>query len=159
MLKIIEKLEQKVITNKVLTLPFESRQKSRLKTVLSDGTEVGLMLPRGLLLRGGDCLRAEDGSIIRIVAAAESVSTVKHENLLLIARAAYHLGNRHVALQIGDGWLRFQHDHVLDDMVRGLGLEVIHEMAPFEPEGGAYSEQGQPAHHHHPHPHQHGHSH
>ena len=159
MLKVFEKLEHKVITNKMLTLPFESRQKSRLKTVLNDGTEVGLMLPRGLVLRGGDCLRAEDGSIIRIVAAPESVSTVRHENLLLIARAAYHLGNRHVALQIGEGWLRYQHDHVLDDMVRGLGLVVLHEMEPFEPEGGAYSEQSEHTHHHHSHTHQHGHSH
>jgi urease accessory protein len=159
MLKIFEKLEHKVITNKVLTLPFELRQKSRLKTQLGDGTEVGLMLPRGLILRGGDCLRAEDGSIIRVVAAAESVSTVRHQDLLSIARVSYHLGNRHVSLQIGDGWLRYQHDHVLDDMVRGFGLEVIHEIAPFEPEGGAY---GDHEHHHghlyHEHPHD-GHSH
>jgi urease accessory protein len=156
MLKVFEKLEQKVITNKVLTLPFESRQKSRLKTALNDGTEVGLMLPRGLILRGGDCLRAEDGSIIRVVAAPESVSTVRHQDLLSIARASYHLGNRHVALQIGDGWLRYQHDHVLDDMVRGLGLEVTHEIAPFEPEGGAY---GEHEHYHHHEHHLDGHSH
>lgn len=156
MLKIFEKLEHKVITNKVLTLPFESRQKSRLKTVLNDGTEVGLMLPRGLILRGGDCLRAEDGSIIRVVAAPESVSTVRHQDLLSIARVSYHLGNRHVALQIGDGWLRYQHDHVLDDMVRGLGLEVTHEIAPFEPEGGAY---GEHEHYHHHEHHLDGHSH
>lgn len=158
MLKVFEKLEQKVITNKVLTLPFESRQKSRLKTELNDGTEIGLMLPRGLVLRGGDCLRAEDGSIIRVVAAPENVSIVRHHNLLLIARASYHLGNRHVALQIGDGWLRYQQDHVLDDMVRGLGLEVAHELAPFEPEGGAYSEHAEHGHHHN-HSHNDGHSH
>ena len=138
MLKIFEKLEHKVITNKVLTLPFELRQKSRLKAALNDGTEVGLMLPRGLVLRGGDCVRAEDGMIIRIVAAPENVSTARHINLLQLARASYHLGNRHVALQVGDGWLRYQHDHVLDDMVRGLGLDVIQESAAFEPEGGAY---------------------
>ena len=138
MLKIFEKLEHKVITNKVLTLPFELRQKSRLKAALNDGTEVGLMLPRGLVLRGGDCVRAEDGMIIRIVAAPENVSTARHTDLLQLARASYHLGNRHVALQVGDGWLRYQHDHVLDDMVRGLGLDVIQQSAAFEPEGGAY---------------------
>ena len=140
MLKIFEKLEHKVITNKVLTLPFELRQKSRLKAALNDGTEVGLMLPRGLVLRGGDCVRAEDGMIIRIVAAPENVSTARHTDLLQLARASYHLGNRHVALQVGDGWLRYQHDHVLDDMVRGLGLDVIQQSAAFEPEGGAYGD-------------------
>ena len=153
MLKIFDILDQPQATDLVLTLPFELRQKSRLKATLNNGTEVGLMLPRGHLLRGGDCLRAEDDSIIRIEAADEQVSTVKHDDPLMIARASYHLGNRHVALQIGDGWLRYQHDHVLDDMVKGLGLDVIFESAPFEPEGGAYGG------HSHSHNHQHSHSH
>jgi len=138
MLKVFEILDQPEDTTLVLNLPFELRQKSRLKVALNNGTEVGLMLPRGHLLRGGDCLRAEDGSIIRIEAADETVSTVRHSDPLMIARASYHLGNRHVPLQIGTGWLRYQHDHVLDDMVRGLGLEVSCEAAPFEPEAGAY---------------------
>ena len=138
MLKVFEKLDHPQTADAVLTLPFELRQKSRLKAVLNDGTEVGLMLSRGQLLRGGDCLRAEDGLIICIEAAVEDVSTVRHENPVMIARAAYHLGNRHVPLQVGEGWLRYQHDHVLDDMVRGLGLQVDFESAPFEPEGGAY---------------------
>lgn len=159
MLKIFEKLEHKVITNKLLVLPFESRQKSRLKTALNDGTAVGLMLPRGLILRGGDCLRAEDGSIIRVVAAPENVSTVSDQDVLNIARVSYHLGNRHVSLQIGTGWIRYQQDHVLDDMVRGFGLKVLHEVAPFEPEGGAYAEHGH-SHGNHHQAHQHdGHAH
>ena len=158
MLKVFEKLDPPEQADHVLTLPFELRQKSRLKAELNNGQEVGLMLPRGLLLRGGDCLRAEDGSVIRIEAADESVSTVHHDDLLMIAKASYHLGNRHVPLQIGNGWLRYQYDHVLDDMVRGLGLNVIHEVAPFEPEGGAYG--GSHGHHHeHDHNHEHQHSH
>lgn len=138
MLKVFEILQQPVETELVLTLPFELRQKSRLKARLNTDVEVGLMLPRGHLLRGGDCLKAEDGSVIKIQAADEDVSTVYHADPLMIARASYHLGNRHVALQIGTGWLRYQHDHVLDEMVKGLGLEVKFESAPFEPEGGAY---------------------
>lgn len=157
MLKVLEKLAQPEQTECTLSLPFELRQKSRLKAVLNDGTEVGLMLERGKLLRGGDCLRAENGLIIRIEADNEEVSTVKHSDPLMIARASYHLGNRHVALEIGEGWLRYQHDHVLDDMVRGLGLEVVFESAPFEPEGGAYG--GHSTSHGHSHQHSHDHAH
>ena len=151
MLKIFEILEQAEDTDKTLTLPFELRQKSRLKAELNDGTQVGLMLQRGRVLRGGDCLRAEDGSVISVEAASEQVSTVQHEDPWMIARASYHLGNRHVPLQIGEGWLRYQHDHVLDDMVKGLGLEVISESAPFEPESGAYGEHTHSHSHHHDH--------
>lgn len=158
MLKVFEKLDQPQPASRTLTLPFELRQKSRLRATLDNGDEIGLMLPRGLILRGNDCVRAEDGTIIRIDAAAESVSTVHHSDVLLLTRAAYHLGNRHVALQVGEGWLRYQQDHVLDDMVRGLGLNVQHEMAAFEPESGAYGEHG--GHHHsHDHAHEHAHTH
>jgi len=149
MLKIFERIENDAEPQGILILPFELRQKSRLKTTLQDGREVGLMLNRGELLRSGDCLRAEDGSIIKVEAAPETVSTASHDNKLVLARACYHLGNRHVALQIGDGWLRYLHDHVLDDMVKGLGLEIKVEQAPFEPEGGAYGG----------HSHSHGHAH
>jgi urease accessory protein len=121
-----------------LVLPFEQRQKSRLRTKLSSGEEVGLLLDRGMVLRGGDKLLADDGRVIEVVAASESVSTVICDDPWQLARASYHLGNRHVSLQIGKGWLRYQHDHVLDDMVRGLGLRVATCTAPFEPEAGAY---------------------
>lgn len=146
----------------VLTLPFELRQKSRLKAQLDDGTEVGLVLSRGELLRGGDYLRAENNLLIQVAAAAESVSTVRHDDPLMLARASYHLGNRHVPLQISKDWLRYAHDHVLDDMVRGLGLLVEHEMAPFEPEGGAYGgghHHGDSHSHRHDHEHEHNHAH
>lgn len=121
-----------------LCLPFDQRCKSRLRARLADGAEVGLFLPRGTILRGGDRLRADDGSIIAVVAAAERVCEVRADPLAL-ARAAYHLGNRHVAVELGDGWLRFGADHVLADMVRGLGLAVTEIEAPFEPEAGAYA--------------------
>ena len=159
MLKVFEILETPQPTELVLTLPFEMRQRSRFGAELSNGAEVALILPRGHLLRGGDCLRAEDGSVFRIEAADEDVSTVFNDDAKMLARASYHLGNRHVFLQIGDGWVRYQHDHVLDDMLRGLGLEVSFESAPFEPEGGAY---GAHSHDHgkqHSDEHQHDHSH
>lgn len=159
MLKVYEKLEQPQQSAITLTLPFDMRQKSRLKASLNNGIEIGMMLPRGHLLRGGDCLRAEDGSIIRIEAAKEDVSTVHHDDPVMIARVSYHLGNRHVALQIGEGWVRYQHDHVLDDMVRGLGLNVIFESASFEPEGGAYGGHSHSHGHAHSHDHDHDHSH
>jgi len=121
-----------------LILPFDQRAKSRLRTQLSSGEEAALLLERGTVLRGGDKLQTEDGRLVQVVAAPETVSTVTAEQAAMLARAAYHLGNRHVALQIGPGWLRYLHDHVLDDMVRGLGFQVITETAPFEPEAGAY---------------------
>ena len=121
-----------------LVLPFQLRNKSRLRTALDTGEEVGLILERGSILRGGDLLLAEDGRVVEVVAEPEIVSTVRASEPVALCRASYHLGNRHVALQIGDGWVRYQHDHVLDDMVRGLGLAVTVEQAPFEPEAGAY---------------------
>jgi urease accessory protein len=121
-----------------LVLPFQLRNKSRLRTTLETGEEVGLILERGSILRGGDLLLADDGRVVQVVAEPETVSTVRASEASALCRASYHLGNRHVALQIGDGWVRYQHDHVLDEMVRGLGLCVTVEQAPFEPEAGAY---------------------
>ncbi|MEJ1965887.1 MAG: urease accessory protein UreE [Gammaproteobacteria bacterium] len=140
-----------------LVLPFELRQKSRLRARLASGSEVGLFLERGIVLRGGDLLLAEDGTVIEVVAALETVSTVRDPSATRLARAGYHLGNRHVPVEIGDGWLRYGHDHVLDDMVQGLGLTVVVEQAPFEPEGGAYG--GHSHSHGHDHSHDHGHEH
>lgn len=158
-LKVYERLaevtEDEKQTKSSLTLPFDLRQKSRLKAQLDDGTDVGLVLSRGELLRGGDYLRAENGLVIKIIAAPESVSTVEHSDSLMLARASYHLGNRHVPLQINKDWLRYTHDHVLDDMLKGLGLEVKCETAPFEPEAGAYGG----GHKHGDDEHQHSHSH
>ena len=121
-----------------LVLPFDLRQKSRLRTHLESGEEVGLFLERGTVLRGGDCLQSEDGRIVQVVAAPEAVYQVTCATLLDLTRAAYHLGNRHVPLQVGDNWLRLGADGVLKDMLIGLGAQVIAETVPFEPEAGAY---------------------
>lgn len=159
-LKVHQRLEKNNLEHQAnLTLPFEIRQKSRLKATLDDGTEVGLMLPRGGLLRGGDLLQAEDGTIIKIVAAPESVSKVTHEDSLMLMRASYHLGNRHVPLQVEKDYLCYVHDHVLDEMVRGLGLAVECVTEPFEPEGGAYGGGHHHSHSDNEHSHSHQHSH
>ncbi|MCK9193253.1 MAG: urease accessory protein UreE [Nevskia sp.] len=128
-----------------LILPFDQRSKSRLLAQLSSGEDVGLILERGFVLRNGDKLLADDGRVVEVVAAEETVSTVRCDDPWRLARAAYHLGNRHVPVQIGAGWLRYRHDHVLDDMLRGQAFDVAVENAPFEPEGGAYGG----GHHHH----------
>jgi len=125
-----------------LVLPFEQRQKTRQRLKLASGREIGVQLPRGTVLRGGDRLRADDGTVIEVVAAPERVSTVRCRDLRELARAAYHLGNRHVALEVGDGWVRYLTDHVLDAMVAQLGLPVAHEVEAFEPEAGAYGGHG-----------------
>jgi urease accessory protein len=90
------------------------------------------------VLRGGDLLRLSDQRVAKVLAAKESVSTVQSSVPRALMRAAYHLGNRHIPLEIGEGYLRYLHDHVLDAMVRDLGLTVRADSAPFEPEGGAY---------------------
>jgi urease accessory protein len=118
-----------------LILSFEQRQKSRLRAKLESGEEVALVLPRGRVLRGGDRVTTTDGRIVEIVGAPEKLLHVEAESL---ARVAYHLGNRHVAVQFGEGFLRIAEDHVLEDMLRGLGARVSHVEAPFEPEAGAY---------------------
>jgi urease accessory protein len=151
-----------------LKLPFESRQKSRLKTKLVSGEEVGLILPRGEILRGGDLVTASDGRVIEVVAEPEKLLNIESKEL---AKISYHLGNRHVAVQVGEGFLRIAEDHVLEEMVRKLGANVSHLEAPFEPEAGAYAgghhqhdEMGHGGkihdhHHDHDHPHEHDHVH
>jgi urease accessory protein len=156
MLTISQRLQQPRAADARLLLPFELRSRSRFRAQLVGGEEVGVILARGQVLRGGDLLLAEDGRVIEVAAANETVSTVHSGEPQALARAAYHLGNRHVALQIGDGWLRYCHDHVLDDMLQGLGLIVTVEQAPFEPEAGAYHVAADGGHSH---AHSHGHGH
>ena len=121
-----------------LALPFEMRSRSRYRTVLASGTPAGVVLPRGTILRGGDKVRASDGRIVEVVAAPEALLEARCTGTLL-ARAAYHLGNRHVAVEVGEGWLRVQQDRVLEAMLCGLGVDVVPVTAPFEPEAGAYA--------------------
>lgn len=147
-----------------IELDFQQRQKSRHKATTRCGQVLGWFLERGRVLEDGDVLLCSDGSEVVVKAADEEVSEVRSDDALLLTRAAYHLGNRHVPLQIESGRLRYQHDHVLDDMVRGLGLTVAICRRPFHPENGAYSGGGGHGHshdggHHHEHHHSHGHSH
>jgi urease accessory protein len=125
-------------------LPFDARCKSRLLVRLDSGEMAALIVERGRQLRHGERIRIDDGREIMVLAADESLLEAAADDPLLLAKAAYHLGNRHVAVQVMQGRLRFLDDHVLADMVKGLGLEVVPVTAPFEPEGGAYG-------HHHAH--------
>ncbi len=139
MMHLTERLAVSGHVDDTLELPFDLRQKSRLRVTLASGREAALFLNRGIILRGGDLLRSEDGqTVVRIVAAQEPVYTVIAPTARALMCAAYHLGNRHVPLQIGDGWLRLEQDYVLRDMLLGLGMQVSETEAPFEPEAGAY---------------------
>jgi urease accessory protein len=127
-----------------MVLAFDQRQKSRGLARLVSGEEVAVALPRGTMLRGGDLVVASDGRVIEVVAPAEPLLHVECDSPDALARAAYHLGNRHVPVQVGVGWLRLATDHVLQEMLKGLGARVVTIEAPFEPEAGAYG-----AHHRH----------
>src|SRR4051812_25790088 len=160
----------RVSVSERLELPFESRQKSRLKAKLDSGEEVAVLLPRGEILRGGDLVTASDGRVIEIIAVPEKVLHIESSSL---AKVAYHLGNRHVPVEVGETYLRIGEDHVLEEMLRKLGATVSHIEAPFEPEAGAYAGGHQHQHdemghggkihefgeHHHDHDHEHGHKH
>ena len=171
-------LNQKLNTNELgdkkitdtIALPFDERKKGRLRATTTSGAEVGIFVERGEVLRDGSLLASESGEVYQIIAAPEEVTSAHAHDARLFARACYHLGNRHVPLQIGADWLRYQRDYVLDDMLVQLGLHIHHESAPFEPESGAYGEHGghrhshvhgqdDDHHHEHQHAHHHGHDH
>ncbi len=127
----------------VLTLPFADRRRSRLRARLDDGREAALILPHGTVLREGDRVRSADGgAVVTVRAAEETLSWATAGDPLLLARAAYHLGNRHVPVQIGEGYVAYQHDHVLDGMIHEMGLHLQVRLAPFEPEAGGYRQGG-----------------
>jgi urease accessory protein len=141
MIEITRRLERdtaNVQANARLELPFELRQKSRLRTQLENGEDVWLMLARGGILRGGDLLVASDGRVVKVIAQPEQLLHVACDTPFALARAAYHLGNRHVPVEVGEGYLRLAADHVLEQMLIGLGARVTALEAPFEPEAGAY---------------------
>ncbi|WP_290794405.1 urease accessory protein UreE [Halomonas sp.] len=139
-----------------LTLPYERRVLGRLKAVSDSGRELGLFLDRGPVLRDGEGLRAEGGEVVRIRAAVEPVVTARVASGLPLARLAYHLGNRHVQLALGEdargGFVRFPPDHVLEALAERLGAVLEHHEATFDPEPGAYQQAGG-----HSLPHDHGH--
>lgn len=122
-----------------LLLTAEERTRSRFRFVTEEGVPVQLYLARGTMLRDGDLLETDTGGVlVRVRAAAEPVLTARAAEPFLLLRAAYHLGNRHVALELGRDYLRFAPDPVLADMLMQLGLAVIAEAAPLQPEAGAY---------------------
>ena len=154
-----------------LTLDWDVRQKSRFEATDSLGRGVGVFLPRGTVVRGGDVLVAEDGSLVRVEAAPQTVlritACIAHGSPFDLTRAAYHLGNRHVPIELRPDHLQIEPDHVLAEMLRAMHLIVNTVDAPFEPESGAYSSHGAQAHAHthaiadthahaHPEPHVHG---
>jgi urease accessory protein len=143
-----------------ITLDWDTRQKSRFEATDSSGRRVGVFLPRGDCVRGGDVLVAEDGSLVVVEAAPQAVLHIsacpQHGTALDLPRAAYHLGNRHVMLQVLPDALQIEPDPVLADMLRGMHLIVREVQAPFEPETGAYASEhghahGHDDHHHHHH--------
>ncbi len=125
-----------------LRMDFDARQKVRSRSVATNGEVVGIHIERGTSLKDGDCLKGGDGEVFMVRAAGEPLSMVRCEDPLDLARAAYHLGNRHVRLQIEQGRLSYQSDHVLDDMIRKMGFAVQQGVLPFEPEPGAYHSHG-----------------
>jgi len=145
-----------------VSLDWDVRQKSRFDATDSQGRHLGVFLPRGTAVRGGDVLVAEDGSLILVQAAAQAVLEVRtcaeHGSPFDLLRAAYHLGNRHVQLELQPEALLLEPDHVLADMLRQMHLIVRETESAFEPEAGAYATEGH-AHGHHGHSHDHGHDH
>jgi urease accessory protein len=144
-------------------LDWDTRQKSRFDAADSAGRALGFFLPRGTVVRGGDVGVVEDGSLVRVLAAAQPVLVVRHcpdhgtpSDLL---KAAYHLGNRHVAVELKPGHLKFEPDHVLAEMLRRMHLIVSEESSAFEPEGGAYGGGHGHADQAHDHDHDHDHDH
>ncbi|OSZ76357.1 Urease accessory protein UreE [Hydrogenophaga sp. IBVHS1] len=147
-----------------LVLDWDVRQKSRFDATASDERHVGVFLPRGTVVRGGDVLLTQDGSLLRVVAAPQPVMRITacpdhpaQDQAFDLMRAAYHLGNRHVPIELRPDHLKIEPDHVLADMLRAMHLTVVEAREPFEPEGGAYGAQG--ATQGHGHHHDHGHAH
>ena len=146
-------------------LDWDVRQKSRFAATDSAGRELGIFLPRGTLVRGGDVLVAEDGSMVRVIAALQPVLVIthckNHGTPFDLTRAAYHLGNRHVPIELQPDHLKIEPDHVLADMLRAMHLIVTEQNLAFEPEGGAYAAGHGGGHSHggHGHDHHHGHDH
>jgi len=156
-----------------VTLDWDIRQKSRFEATDNQGRSVGVFLPRGTTVRGGDVLIGEDGSLLQVQAAAQPVLRITHDamhgSVFDLTRAAYHLGNRHVPIELQADHLKIEPDHVLADMLRAMHLHVVQVNETFEPESGAYGDQANhshghahhaahdhPEHDHHSHPHVHG---
>ena len=147
-------------------LDWDIRQKSRFDARLSDGRQIAVFLPRGTVVRGGDVLLTGDGELVQVLAAPQAVLRITAcpahpaaDQAFDLMRAAYHLGNRHVPIELRPDHLKIEPDHVPADMLRAMHLDVAEVAEAFEPEGGAYGGHGHSHGHGHHHDHEHGHSH
>jgi urease accessory protein len=142
-----------------VVLDFDDRHRRRIALKGVRGLDFLLDLPEAVALRGGDALRLEDGRLVEVVGAPEPLAEIRSADAPHLVRIAWHLGNRHLPTQFVGAKLRIRRDHVIEDMVRGLGAKVVEIEAPFDPEGGAYVSAAGHDHHAHGHAHDHGHSH
>jgi urease accessory protein len=140
-----------------VTLAYDDRHRRRIRLVADNGVEFLLDLPEATVLRSGDGLRLDDGSWIAVCAAEEDVCDISCATAEQLARIAWHLGNRHLPVQVVPGGLRIRDDHVIADMLKGLGASVVRRRAPFDAEPGAYARSA--GDHHHSARHVHSHSH
>ncbi|XGV96246.1 MAG: urease accessory protein UreE [Leptolyngbya sp. BL-A-14] len=132
------KAHPKTAATLTLALTADERTRSRYRYDSVEGQPVYLQLPRGTVLRDGDLLQSEDGLVVRVIAKPEPVLTVRAETTLHLLQAAYHLGNRHVPLEITPTYLRLSPDPVLRHLLEHRGLQLIEDVQPFQPETGAY---------------------
>jgi urease accessory protein len=142
-----------------ITLDQDTRKKARIKSKTDNGADIGIFMERGHPLLVGEILKTECGQLIEIKGEAEPVSTAFANNWLTFAKICYHLGNRHTVLQVGELWVRYKPDYVLDELCEKYGLTINHTPTMFEPENGAYSKGGHShSHSHSSHSHNHSHS-
>jgi urease accessory protein len=147
-LELTERIEAAERYDAVISLDYDSRKRGRLKTLTETDEEAGLFLDRGQILSEGDYLKATDGRVVLVKAATEKLTEASTTDPILLAKICYHLGNRHTPVEIQQGSVRFQPDHVLADLCRYWGLEVTGFEGSFNPERGAYGQHTKGGHHH-----------
>jgi urease accessory protein len=138
-----------------VSLTFHQRTKGRLRINTDEGVDAGISIERGQTLENGQLLQSQEGSILEVLAKPEDVSVASTDSAALFARACYHVGNRHAEVQIGDNKLIYLRDHVMDEMLRLIGLSVSEQQLPFQPENGAYAGGHGHSHAHHDDEHEH----
>jgi urease accessory protein len=130
-----------------LTLDFDARHRRRIRLTSDQGEDILIDLPKAVAMADGDALQLEDGKLLKVKAATELVVEVRHQDQAQLMRLAWHLGNRHLAAEIRNHFLRIRPDRVIEDMLHGFGARLVKVQVPFQPEGGAYGDHG----HHHEH--------
>jgi len=160
MLKVFERLDHTHDEiNDSITLDHDTRKKSRIKGVTDKGADIGIFVERGHPLLVGEVLKTECGLLVEVKGQSEGVSTAVGSDWLAFSKVCYHLGNRHTTLQIGELWVRFKPDHVLEELAENYGLSINKSPAVFEPENGAYGKRSSGHSHNHSHEESHRHEH